>query len=142
MNGKDCIDREALKQAVRDHRARAFAVFLRGLEDKCHAAVEVTVAGGLIESVKVTQHREKQYYSSLTYTPRKILAKQGVSGIDATSSATITSEAIINATAKALADGSEEAAARRTRFEAHAELCERMPFLLKTLEVRLAGRPS
>jgi uncharacterized protein with FMN-binding domain len=69
--------------------------------------VEVVVKAGTIESVKITQHREKQYYSSLTDTPRKILARQGVSGIDATSSATITSEAIINATAKALADGSE-----------------------------------
>lgn len=69
--------------------------------------VEVVVKAGTIESVKVTQHREKQYYSSLTDTPRKILARQGVSGIDATSSATITSEAIINATAKALADGSK-----------------------------------
>ena len=69
--------------------------------------VEVVVKAGTIESVKVTQHREKQYYSSLTDTPRKILARQGVSGIDATSSATITSEAIINATAKALANGSK-----------------------------------
>lgn len=67
--------------------------------------VEVVVASGRIESVKVTQHREKQYYSSLTDTPRKIIARQGVGGIDATSSATITSEAIINATAKALASG-------------------------------------
>ncbi len=69
--------------------------------------VEVVVKSGTIESVNVTQHREKQYYSSLTDTPRKILANQSVSGIDATSSATITSEAIINATAKALADGTE-----------------------------------
>jgi uncharacterized protein with FMN-binding domain len=67
--------------------------------------VEVVVKSGQIESVKVTQHREKQYYSSLTDTPRKILSRQGVAGIDATSSATITSEAIINATAKALASG-------------------------------------
>jgi uncharacterized protein with FMN-binding domain len=67
--------------------------------------IEVVVKSGQIESVKVTQHREKQYYSSLTDTPRKILSRQGVAGIDATSSATITSEAIINATAKALASG-------------------------------------
>ncbi|MDA0284649.1 MAG: FMN-binding protein [Planctomycetota bacterium] len=67
--------------------------------------VEVVVASGMIKSVTVTRHREKQYYSSLTDTPRKILARQGVAGIDATSSATITSEAIINATAKALANG-------------------------------------
>jgi uncharacterized protein with FMN-binding domain len=41
----------------------------------------------------------------MTDTPQKILAKQGVRGVDATSAATITSEAIINATAKALAGG-------------------------------------
>ncbi len=65
--------------------------------------VEVTVASGRIESVKVMRHIEKQFYSALTDTPRKIIEKQGVKGVDATSSATITSEAIINATAKALA---------------------------------------
>lgn len=87
---------------VRDGEYSASSI---GYEAPVH--VEVVVKAGTIESVKVSQHREKQYYSSLTDTPRKILAKQGVSGIDATSSATITSEAIINATAKALADGSK-----------------------------------
>jgi uncharacterized protein with FMN-binding domain len=67
--------------------------------------IEVVVKAGTIESVRVTKHREKQYYSSLTDTPKKILDRQGIAGIDATSSATITSEAIINATAKALASG-------------------------------------
>lgn len=85
---------------VRDGKYSASSI---GYEAPVH--VEVTVDGGRIESVRITQHREKQYYSSLTDTPRKILAKQSVAGIDATSSATITSEAIINATAKALSDG-------------------------------------
>ncbi|MHC4400779.1 MAG: SHD1 domain-containing protein [Planctomycetota bacterium] len=67
--------------------------------------VEVTVRGGRIESVRVTQHQEKQFYSALTDTPRQIIEKQGVKGVDAVTSATITSEAIINATAKALAQG-------------------------------------
>ena len=66
-------------------------------------AVAVTVRDKRIESVRVTDHKEKQFYSSMTDTPRKIIEKQGVKGVDATSSATITSEAIINATAKALA---------------------------------------
>jgi len=65
--------------------------------------VEVTVKGAKIQQVRVVQHREKQYYSALNDTPRQIIEKQGVKGIDATASATITSEAIINATAKALA---------------------------------------
>ena len=67
--------------------------------------VAVTVKGGRIESVKVTRHKEKQFYSSITDTTGQIIAKQGVKGIDATSGATITSEAIINATAKALGTG-------------------------------------
>jgi uncharacterized protein with FMN-binding domain len=69
--------------------------------------VEVAVAAGKIESVKVTQHREKQFYSALTDVPNQIIAKQGVKGVDATSRATITGEAIINASAKALASGAK-----------------------------------
>jgi uncharacterized protein with FMN-binding domain len=72
-----------------------------GYEAPVH--VEVVVRDARIEDVRVTDHREKQYYSSITDTCQKIIAKQGVTGIDATSCATITSEAIINATAKALA---------------------------------------
>lgn len=64
--------------------------------------VEVVVANHRIESVRITNHREKQFYSALTDTPAKILAKQGVKGVDATSGATLTSEAIINGTAKAI----------------------------------------
>jgi uncharacterized protein with FMN-binding domain len=64
--------------------------------------VEVSVAGGRITDVRVTQHHEKQYYSSITETCAAIIKKQGVKGVDATSSATITSEAIINAAVKAL----------------------------------------
>ena len=64
--------------------------------------IAVTVAGGRIQSVKVVHHQEKQFYSSLTETPQRIIEKQGVKGVDATSGATVTSEAIINATAKAL----------------------------------------
>lgn len=67
--------------------------------------VEVTVAGGAIESVEVVRHTEKQFYSALTDTPAQIIDLQSVQGIDATSGATITSQAIVNATAKALAGG-------------------------------------
>ena len=66
-------------------------------------AVEVVVRDRRIDAVRVTQHHEKQFYSALSDTPKRIIAKQGVRGVDATSGATITSEAIINATAKALA---------------------------------------
>lgn len=67
--------------------------------------VEVVVRAGRIESVKVTQHKERQFYSAFTDTIGQIISKQSVKGIDATTGATITSEAIINATAKALAAG-------------------------------------
>ncbi len=66
--------------------------------------VEVTVSGGRLESVRVTDHQEKQFYSAITDTPKQIVQKQGIQGVDAFSGATITSEAIINATAKALAN--------------------------------------
>ncbi len=67
--------------------------------------IEVTVKGGRIELVRVTEHKERQFYSALTDTPKQIIEKQGVKGVDAVTGATMTSEAIINATAQALASG-------------------------------------
>ena len=67
--------------------------------------VRVVVQAGRIVSVDVTAHQDKQFYSALTDTPRQIVEKQGVKGVDAVTGATITSEAIINATARALASG-------------------------------------
>lgn len=69
--------------------------------------VTATVKGNKITDVKVTKHTEKQFYGSLTETPAKIIAKQTVKGIDTFASATITSEAIINAAAKALGKGAQ-----------------------------------
>jgi uncharacterized protein with FMN-binding domain len=66
--------------------------------------VTVTMKSGRIDAVAVTRHREKQFYSAISDTSAKIIAKQSVKGVDTTSNATITSEAIINATAKALAE--------------------------------------
>jgi uncharacterized protein with FMN-binding domain len=65
--------------------------------------IQVTVKNGRILSVSVTQHKEKQFYSAIQDTTAQIVKEQGFTGIDATTGATITSEAIINATAKALA---------------------------------------
>lgn len=73
-----------------------------GYEDQVH--VEVAIKAGRIETVRVTQHREKQFYSSIEDTPREIIARQSIV-VDTTSGATITSDAIINAAAKALAQG-------------------------------------
>lgn len=69
--------------------------------------VEVRVANHKIEEVKVVKHVEKQFYAAITDTTNQIVKKQSVSGIDATSRATITSQAIVNATAKALAKGAQ-----------------------------------
>jgi uncharacterized protein with FMN-binding domain len=70
--------------------------------------IEVRVAGGRIEDVEVAQHDEKQFYSALTDTTQQIIKKQSVKNIDATSGATITSQAIVNAAAKALASGARD----------------------------------
>jgi uncharacterized protein with FMN-binding domain len=69
--------------------------------------VQVTVKDARIEEVQVTNHEEKQFYAALTDTPNKIIAKQSIRGIDGTSGATITSQAIVNATARALAQGAK-----------------------------------
>lgn len=76
----------------------------QGYEDQVE--VRVVVQDGRMTDIQVTRHREKQFYSSIKDTPRNLLAKQAFIGVDTTSGATITSEAIINATAKALSQGS------------------------------------
>lgn len=67
--------------------------------------VEVTVAAKKITNARVTKHQEKQYYAALDEVPAKLIAKQHVKGVDATLGATITSEAIVYAAAKALSQG-------------------------------------
>jgi len=65
--------------------------------------VSVTVAGGRITDIHVAEHHDKQFFAALTETPRLIMEQQSLRGIDATTGATVTSDAIVNATAKALA---------------------------------------
>ncbi|MGV3485051.1 MAG: FMN-binding protein [Planctomycetaceae bacterium] len=65
--------------------------------------VAVDVQQGRLDSVKVTDHQEKQFYSALTDTPRRIIDQQSLQKVDAVSGATITSQAIVNAAARALA---------------------------------------
>lgn len=74
---------------------------------EAQVAIEVVMKGGRIESVRVTSHREKQFYSSIEDTPAKIVSRQSVKGVEATSGATITSQAIVNATAEALSKAME-----------------------------------
>jgi len=69
--------------------------------------VDVSVEANRITDVRVVKHKDKQYFSALTDTPSQIIKKQTLRGIDTTATATITSEAIIMATAKALAKASK-----------------------------------
>jgi len=63
----------------------------------------VVIDGGKIESVKITQHWETFSYLILAEpTARQIVTKQGFEGVDVITGATVTSDAIINAAAKAL----------------------------------------
>jgi uncharacterized protein with FMN-binding domain len=68
-------------------------------------AVAVTVAAGKIQSVQVKQHKENRFLTALDDIPARIIAKQHVKGVDAVLGATLTSEAIVYATAKALRQG-------------------------------------
>lgn len=67
--------------------------------------VEVKVAAGAITAARVSQHKEDRFLTALTEIPARIIAKQHVTGVDAVLGATVTSEAIIYATAKALRQG-------------------------------------
>ncbi|MSU20220.1 MAG: FMN-binding protein [Pedosphaera sp.] len=75
--------------------------------------VEAVVKAGRIESLNVAHHSDRQYYHAIEETTRRILARQTVSGVDAISGATITSEAVIRASAKALAEGMSTNAAQK-----------------------------
>jgi uncharacterized protein with FMN-binding domain len=64
--------------------------------------VSVEVKATKIAAVNIVSHHEKQFYGSLVETPRRIIEKQGLKGVDAFTSATMTSDAIITASARAL----------------------------------------
>ncbi len=69
---------------------------------KGQLTVEVVMAGGIISNVKVTKHREDQPYRSIQDIPQQIVETQNLAHVDAITSATVTSNAIISATARAL----------------------------------------
>jgi len=68
-------------------------------------SLEVHVKANRIENIKIISHREKQFYSAFDDSIRQIKQKQTLKGIDATTGATITAEAVKNASAKALLSG-------------------------------------
>lgn len=65
--------------------------------------VEVVVKQGRIESVKVVQSKDDRPLTAWTQMPARIVAKQGLKGVDVVSGATVTSDGIIHAAGKALA---------------------------------------
>lgn len=70
--------------------------------------IKVVVSDSKIESVDITQHRETQSYLVMAEpTIRQIVTKQGFEGVDVITGATVTSDAIIHAAAKALVDAME-----------------------------------
>ncbi len=70
--------------------------------------VEVTVSAGRIEDVKIVSTRENMPFTALTDVPKSIIEKQGLKGIDTTTGATMTSEAVVHGVAMALAGATKK----------------------------------
>jgi fumarate reductase flavoprotein subunit len=70
--------------------------------------VEVVVGSGKVKSVDVVRHWETHSYLVMAQpTARQIVARQSFEGVDVITGATVTSDAIINAAAAALANAME-----------------------------------
>ncbi len=69
--------------------------------------VAVKVAGGRIAEVRITRHKEDEYFFHLTapVLPDRIVKANTVKGVDTITGATVTGEAILNAAAQALRSG-------------------------------------
>lgn len=88
----------------RDGTFRGSSVGYRGNVD-----VQVTIKAGKVEAVRVTQNKEDGYFFNLANNsvPAQIVQRQQLGGVDAVSGATFTSNAIISATAQAMAAASK-----------------------------------
>jgi uncharacterized protein with FMN-binding domain len=64
--------------------------------------VAVTVKGGRIERVRLTKSREDRTVGAEVVIPERIVAKQGIVGVDVISGATCTAAAIFQATARSV----------------------------------------
>ena len=95
----DRLDVANIKAGVYEGKSYAYAG---------NVYVEAGVQDQRIQSLTITSLSDKQYYHAVNQTVQRILKKQTVKGIDAISGATITSEAVVRATAKALAQGIPE----------------------------------
>lgn len=68
-------------------------------------AVEVTVRAGRIQRIEIAENQDDWPLNALETVPAEMIDKQSVQGIDMTSGATFTAEAVLNATGKALSTG-------------------------------------
>jgi uncharacterized protein with FMN-binding domain len=95
-----------LKQ-VPNGKFRASSIGFRGPVE-----VEVEVRDGKILSVNVTRQQEDAYFYHMAnrQVPKRIVDKQSIKGVDAVTGATVSSNAIINAAAKALGSAARPAA--------------------------------
>jgi uncharacterized protein with FMN-binding domain len=87
---------------IKDGTYRGDAIGYKG-----QLGIELVIKRGRIESLKVTQTKEDRPLMALSETPQRIVEKQGLKGVDVTVGATVTSDAIIHATAKALRQAME-----------------------------------
>ena len=69
--------------------------------------VRAVVRGGRIDVIHIGQHREDWFAGTFEIVPAQIIQRQSLNGIDAVSGATYSSEAVLNATGKALANGAK-----------------------------------
>ena len=67
--------------------------------------VEVRVRTGRIEQIRIVENKDDWPLNALVTVPAQLIEKQSVKGIDMTSGATFTAEAVLNATGKALSTG-------------------------------------
>ncbi len=74
---------------------------------KSTVEVEVAVKDNKLVSVEVTRENDTRFFADIAQrgVPPRIVGRQGIKGVDTVTGATITSEAIINATVKALSSG-------------------------------------
>ncbi|MBN1902675.1 flavin reductase, partial [Candidatus Sumerlaeota bacterium] len=75
------------------------------------------ITGGRIESVRIIRHNENLPGNSFSVIPQKIVDAQGVEGIDAATQATLTSNALLRATAQALEKASVKSLAASEKEE-------------------------
>lgn len=69
---------------------------------KSHLEVEVEVKKGKITKVEIIKSREDRPQDAFTEIPLRIIEKQSIVGVDGITSATVTSEAVMNAVTNAL----------------------------------------